>query len=217
LRPAMSRHVELGGKWAPGRGLQLEAAAFRADTRDELAIATNQDGRSTYRNVGRTRRQGIEVSFAGSLGRDWQLAAGMTWLDARFRTPFLACDGTPCRAPSAPVPAGRPLPGVPNRYGSLRCQHGRDTGWHEGLELTGASGVPVNDLGTTRAPGYVLAGVDVGYRFASAGHQRLQLSARVDNIADRAYIGSVIVNDGNGRYFEPGPGRTVTLGMTLAF
>jgi iron complex outermembrane receptor protein len=28
-------------------------------------------------------------------------------------------------------------------------------------------------------------------------------------------VGSVIVNDGNGRYFEPGPGRTFLLGVDL--
>ena len=34
----------------------------------------------------------------------------------------------------------------------------------------------------------------------------------MDNLAGRRYIGSVIVNDGNGRYYEPAPGRTWLLG-----
>ena len=32
--------------------------------------------------------------------------------------------------------------------------------------------------------------------------------ARVDNLFDRKYVGSVIVNDGNSRFFEPAPGRS---------
>jgi outer membrane receptor protein involved in Fe transport len=36
---------------------------------------------------------------------------------------------------------------------------------------------------------------------------------RVDNLFDREYVSSVIVNEGNGRYFEPGAGRSVTLGL----
>jgi iron complex outermembrane receptor protein len=39
----------------------------------------------------------------------------------------------------------------------------------------------------------------------------------VDNLADRRYIGTVIVNDGNGRYFEPGTDRTYMLGAKLTF
>ena len=38
---------------------------------------------------------------------------------------------------------------------------------------------------------------------------------RVDNVTDRAYIGSVIVADGNGRFYEPAPGRALMVGATL--
>jgi iron complex outermembrane recepter protein len=39
----------------------------------------------------------------------------------------------------------------------------------------------------------------------------------VDNLADRNYVGSVIVNEGNGRYFEPAPGRTFLLGANAVY
>ena len=35
---------------------------------------------------------------------------------------------------------------------------------------------------------------------------------RVDNVGDQAYVGSVIVNDGNGRFYEPAPQRNILLG-----
>ena len=38
---------------------------------------------------------------------------------------------------------------------------------------------------------------------------------RVDNIGDRNDVGSVIVNEGNSRFFEPAPGRT-WLGLSAA-
>jgi iron complex outermembrane receptor protein len=56
---------------------------------------------------------------------------------------------------------------------------------------------------------------DVSYTFAHDQGRRLQLGARIGNLADRRYIGTVIVNDGNGRYVEPGPGRTFLLGARL--
>ena len=39
---------------------------------------------------------------------------------------------------------------------------------------------------------------------------------RVENLTDRRYAGSVIVNDGNGRFFEPGAGRAVFVGLELS-
>ena len=116
-----------------------------------------------------------------------------------------------------PVTAGSRIPGVPDNYGSLRIQHGRDLGWREGLTLSGVGSVSVNDIDSQRATGYGLVDADVSYTFALASTARLQLSARVNNLADRRYIGSVIVNDGNGRYFEPGPARTYMLGARLVF
>jgi iron complex outermembrane recepter protein len=36
--------------------------------------------------------------------------------------------------------------------------------------------------------------------------------ARIDNLLDRNYVGSVIVNEGNSRFYEAGPERAVTVG-----
>ena len=40
--------------------------------------------------------------------------------------------------------------------------------------------------------------------------------ARVDNLTNRSYVGSVIVNETNSRFFEPEPGRTFDLIFTVA-
>jgi len=36
---------------------------------------------------------------------------------------------------------------------------------------------------------------------------------RVDNVVDRTYVGSVVVNDGNARFYEPAPRRSRLLGV----
>jgi iron complex outermembrane recepter protein len=137
-------------------------------------------------------------------------------LDARFRSGFLTCVDTPCRVPDQPVPAGTRIPGVPRRYGSLRLERGGELGWRGGVELEGVGAVPVDDRNSARAPGYLRTGLDLGYGLA-LGSARLRLSARVDNLFDRRIVGSVIVNDGNGRYYEPAPGRSFTVGARLDF
>ena len=217
LLPVRSRNVEAGLKWQLTHALEFDAAVFRSDSRNELAVATNQNGRSTYRNVGDTRRQGMELSMTGELGHAWRLSAGFTHLQARFGSNFVACTSTPCSAPSTPVKAGSRIPGVPDNYGSLRLEHGQALGWREGLTFSGVGSVIVNDVDSQRAAGYGVIGLDVSYGFSLGGLSQLQLSARVDNLANRRYIGSVIVNDGNGRYFEPGPDRGYMLGARLTF
>ena len=65
---------------------------------------------------------------------------------------------------------------------------------------------------TASAPGYGLVHAELA-RLWHAGEGRLRGFARIDNVFDRQHIGSVIVNEGNGRYYEPGPGRAVLLGL----
>jgi iron complex outermembrane receptor protein len=217
LQPQHSKNLEVGAKWQIVPALEFDAAAFRSDTRNELTVDTNENGRATYQNVGSARRQGMEFSLTGQLGNDFQLSAGFTHLLASFRSPFLTCTTTPCAVPTTPVAAGTPIPGVPDNYGSLRLEHGTDLGWREGLTLQGVGAVTVNDTDTQHAAGYGLIDIDTSYTFALGVTTRLQLSASIDNLADRRYIGTVIVNDSNGRYFEPGPDRTYMLGARLTF
>lgn len=207
----------MGAKWEITPTLEFDSAAFRADTSNELAVAINQNGRATYQNVGSARRQGLEFSLTGELADNWRTSAGFTHLQARFRSAFSECTGRPCAAAATPVAAGARIPGVPDNYGSLRIEHGRDLGWREGLTLTGVGAVTVNDTNTQHAAGYGLIGLDTSYTFALGAITRLQLSARLDNLANRRYTGTVIVNDGNGRYYEPGPDRTWLLGANLTF
>lgn len=159
----------------------------------------------------------MELSLAGELDNSWRIKAGLTHLQARFRSDFLTCTGTPCSTATTAVPTGSRIPGVPDNYASLRIEHGDELGWREGVTASTVDTVVVNDTNTQRAPGYGLVDLDVNYAFMLDSGTRLQLNARVDNVANRRYIGSVIVNDGNDRYFEPGPDRTYMLGARLAF
>jgi iron complex outermembrane receptor protein len=39
----------------------------------------------------------------------------------------------------------------------------------------------------------------------------------LENATDRAYVGSVIVNEANRRWFEPSPGRSWYAGVSAAY
>ena len=84
--------------------------------------------------------------------------------------------------------------------------------------MRSASRVWVNDVNADAAPPFTTLALHAGYR-ARFGRWTLNAAARVDNVFDRSYAGSVIVNEGNGRFFEPAPGRNYTFkaGATYAF
>lgn len=211
LRPATTRNAELGMKWRGEQGLRVETAVFRADTDDELAVARNVGGRSSFRNVGAARRQGVELQAELPLQAAWQLQLAYTWLDATFRDAFPICTASGCTSPVVQVAAGTRIPGVARQQASARLRWQGEQ-WHAAAQLLAVGDVTVNDTGSERAPGYGLLNLEVARAWV-AGDGRLQGFARIDNALDRVHIGSVIVNEGNGRFYEPGADRTFTVGM----
>jgi iron complex outermembrane receptor protein len=214
LRPARTRSSEVGLRGESARGARFDFTAFRADTRDELAVASNAGGRSTYRNIGRARRQGVEAFASWPLGAGWRASLAATWLDARYRDAFLACAGTPCPVPTVPVAAGAPVPGVPRAWGSLAAEYDRSGRWQARIGLRYADATPVDSARDLRAAGWTVLDAEAALRLRSLP-EGSRLFLRADNLLDRAYVGSVIVNEANGRYFEPAPGRSWLLGLDL--
>jgi len=72
--------------------------------------------------------------------------------------------------------------------------------------------VYANDRNSAYGPGYTVANAWIGIE-RTLGSATMTAYARVNNLADASVIGSVIVNDGNGRYFEPSPGRNAFVGV----
>jgi iron complex outermembrane receptor protein len=80
------------------------------------------------------------------------------------------------------------------------------------LEALYRSRVPVDDLNSEFADAYAVFNLVVGLVQPGPGW-RISEYVRLDNLADRDYVGSVIVNEGNRRFYEPAPGRSVTAGV----
>ena len=111
------------------------------------------------------------------------------------------------------VPAGSRLPGVPRSslYSELRWRH-LPSGFTAALEFQQKGRVWVDDRNSEAADAYMLTNIATGFvqRF---GNWRLTEFLRVDNLSNRRYAGSVVVNDANLRFYEPAPGRTAVIGM----
>ena len=211
LRAARMRSTEAGVKFRRGEAAS-EFVLFRADTRDELTVATSSGGRTTFQNAGAARRQGAEWSARAPLGARARGELALTWLDATFRDDFLACTSTPCAVASTPVAAGTRLPGVPRMTAYAALQWGDETGWYLRLDAQHVGAVPVNNVDDERAPAYTVVGTSAGYGYRGR-HGEGRFFLAIDNLLDRAYAGSVIVNEGSRRYYEPAADRTFGAGV----
>jgi iron complex outermembrane receptor protein len=76
--------------------------------------------------------------------------------------------------------------------------------------------VPVNDQNSEFADGFSILNVAAGL-VQERGRWRVTEFVRIDNLTDRKYAGSVIVNDANRRYYEPAPRRNYVLGVQGAY
>ncbi|HDT0376527.1 TPA: TonB-dependent receptor [Klebsiella variicola] len=205
LKPSTNDTVEIGSKTRLGNGL-LTAALFQTNTDNEIVVDSSSGGRTSYKNAGKTRRQGMELGLDQQFGESWRLKAAWTWLDATYRTNI--CDDASCN--------GNRIPGIARNMGYASFGYQLEQGWYAGSDIRYMSDIMANDENTAKAPSWTVVGLTTGYKW-SYGRMDMDLFGRVDNLFDREYVGSVIVNESNGRYYEPAPGRNYGIGLNLAW
>jgi iron complex outermembrane receptor protein len=142
------------------------------------------------------------------LGFQWSMA--WTRMQAKFLDTFASVANQP--AVAVTVPAGSFLPGVPRStfYTELRWRHA-PSGFMAGLEFLRKSRVWVDDRNSEAADAYGVTNFAAGFT-QLAGRWMFSEYFRVDNLTNRRYAGSVVVNDANLRFYEPAPGRNYTIG-----
>ncbi|HBQ5820765.1 TPA: TonB-dependent receptor [Klebsiella pneumoniae subsp. pneumoniae] len=205
LKPSTNDTVEVGSKTRIGNGL-FTAALFQTNTDNEIVVDSSSGGRTSYKNAGKTRRQGMELGLDQQFGESWRLKAAWTWLDATYRTNV--CDDASCN--------GNRIPGIARNMGYASFGYQPEQGWYAGSDIRYMSDIMANDENTAKAPSWTVVGLTTGYKW-SYGRMDMDLFGRIDNLFDREYVGSVIVNESNGRYYEPAPGRNYGIGLNLAW
>ncbi|HFE9761860.1 TPA: TonB-dependent receptor family protein [Acinetobacter baumannii] len=183
-------------------------AVFQTKTKDDIVSAGNSNGRSTFRNADKTLREGVEFAWNKKLWRDLIATASYSYLDATFDADI------PALGNIAQISSGNAIPGIAKNqaYASLAWQPSH--GLYGGVDVQYMDKVYVNDTNSDAAPSYSVTSANVGYAWVM-GDWKVNSFARVDNLFDKKYAGSVIVNDGNSRYFEPADGRNWSAGLRV--
>jgi iron complex outermembrane receptor protein len=209
LQPSNSLHREIGLKALVGDHGRLNVALFRIDVKDEIVVNSNAGGRSDFKNAAGTRREGVEMGWAQKFSGGLESALSYTLLNARFTQPFTAGTTT--------VLAGSKLPGIAgnNLFGELVWRH-PSNGFHAGVEIRHSGKVWVNDQNSAFAGAYTVWNLRAGLQQQGKGW-KLSEFVRIDNAGNKGYIGSVIVAQAGGQFYEPAPGRNAMVGVNAEF
>jgi len=217
LKPARSDNYEAGVK-AGNTYVRANLAVFYIKTVDELAVLQNSGGRTVNQNIGETNRRGLELETDATWAGGFSARFAYTYIRAVVAQPYFTCVAAPCNPltnPTGPPPAnylpvlaGRFLPAVAQNTAYLGVTWSYSPlGFSTTLETQARGKIYADDRNTDAAAGYWVANWRAGFEQQST-HWRFSEFARIDNLANRAYVGSVIVNETNTRFFEPAPGRT---------
>lgn len=195
-------NYELGVK-GERRNLRYEAVIFTIELKDELVgfELPGQSGRSFFRNAGKSRRNGVELSADWQLQRYWRLSAAYTYSDYEFKD--FSRDGMEFN--------GNDIPGIPRQqfFGEIAFER---NGYYARLNTNVLDRQYADDANSARVSGYGLLNARLGVQ-SQGGAWQVEPYVGIDNIFDTHYNDNVRINATQDRYFEPAPGRFFYAGI----
>jgi iron complex outermembrane receptor protein len=208
LQPATSRHQEIGLKARLGAFGRLNLAAFTVNTDNEIVVAASSGGRTVYANGGRTERRGVEATLRG----DYPLSAQAT---INTQAALSVLRAVYADSVGSSIIAGNRLPGVPARSLYVAADwRWAPFGLSIGGELRAVDRMFASDSNQDVTSAYAVLNLRLSVTQRTGAWQFKEF-VRIDNATDRRYVGSMIANESNGRFYEPAPGRNSLLGVDV--
>jgi len=214
LKPSNSDTYEAGLKSQNLLG-DFTLAVFQTKTKDDIVSAGSVDGRSTFRNADQTLREGVEFSWNKQLWRDLIATASYAYLDAKFDSNTAAIYDKNGKVVAKAIDKDAYIPGIAKNQAYLALSWKPQTGFYGGVDAQYNDKIYVDDQNTDAAPSYTVVAAYAGYAW-QLQDWKVNIFSRVDNLLDKDYVGSVIVNDGNSRFFEPADGRNWSAGLRVS-
>jgi iron complex outermembrane receptor protein len=202
--------LDTANSWQREAGVRYDTATtelaltlFEVDTTNEIVVDRSVGGRTTYRNAAGTERQGIELTGRFALAERWSAWVNFNYLEADY---------------SAGDWRGNQLPGIArdNHYAQVRWQPWVDEQLTLSLAVRHRSKVATGDENLVWAPAATTADFAISSRI-DLGDWAVSGWVKAVNLTDENYVGSVIVNQSNGRSFEPAPGRHLNTAIAFTY
>ena len=178
----------------------LDVAVYSLAIRDRLVPAQSRLGSTYYSNAGRNRHRGVEIAYSRAIMN--RLEASLAYHYTHFR--FLT------------EPSGLlHVPGAPAHQLHVGVHLTGPRGWRAEVSADASSRYWADNANTAENAGHAAVDVYMAQTALYVSGLRLQPFARVQNLFNARYNGSVVVNAFGGRYFEPAPARALQIGLNL--
>ena len=202
IAASSNRQWELGWRGRSENRHRWELISFHVRSANEIVVDRSLAGQNSFRNAPGTERYGLEFSWTARWQENWQSYISLTRMKAHYQGDWTVA-GQPMD--------GRWMPATADLAGfaELRYQDGPRVA---AMELRHLGRRFANDLNTLSAPAFHTWAIRWQQSFM-LGNNQLTAIARIDNLLDQRYVGSLIVN--NSSPFEPSPGRTAWVGLRL--
>ncbi|THF60776.1 TonB-dependent siderophore receptor [Pseudothauera nasutitermitis] len=188
LKPIVGKNYEIGLKGEYfGGGLNASVALFRIDQENRAKALTRDQCSdlvpSCSEAAGEVRSEGIELELNGRLTPGWQLAAGYTFAEAKYRK-----DADPAKVGrlfATDLPrhmfklfTSYQMPGELNRW-----KIGGGVSWQSDIYNKGTNFYDAGTPFRIEQKAYALANLFVGYRAS----KNLDVRLNIDNLFDKTY------------------------------
>jgi iron complex outermembrane recepter protein len=198
--------------------MSWDITVFNLEMQKEI-LASNINNQGTFQNARGTRHTGVEaggtiVVAHGLLAPGPKnqsdtvtIRTAYTWSLFKFKDDV--------RGGGALVAKdGNRVPGAPEHYltGEVRYDHPVGFFIAPNFEWS-IAGFYVDSLNTAKNPAYFIVNLRAGYNY----NKSLSFFAEGRNLTDQTYAGAVVVNDSQGRFFNPGQGISGFAGVEWKF
>jgi iron complex outermembrane receptor protein len=208
LDPQRATTYEVGVKGILFSRVRYDVAGFYTEVRDELIPfdVPGAPGRRFFRNAGRTERRGVEAGVWAVLG-SFEVGASYSYSDFEFDDYVVTSGGESTDF------SGKQIPGVPSQQlqASVTWKH---RGFYATAEGVAATSVFADDANSVEASGYGVLNLRIGGS-AAFGRSWLSPVLGVQNVFDKRYVASVVVNAAQDKFFEPAPERAIYAGLII--
>lgn len=200
LNSSQNQQVDWGFNFTTEQWL-WQISQFYIDTENEIIVDQSINGRTSFRNAQETQRRGVELLNRYQFNDYWS---------ARFSLQYLNTEFTQGEWNN------HQLPGLAKKVYQADLTYFPFAKDSLSISLSSSyrDKVATADNNLIFAPSWQMWDLSLqGKTF----WKNLDWWFRVNNLTDEIYVGSVIVNQTNGRSFEPGLARQTLIGLKLIY
>jgi iron complex outermembrane receptor protein len=205
LKPQKAQNFEIGYK-VNSKMFSLDMALFYINTNDDITSYEIDmfPGRTFFRNAGKTKRKGLELSGSITINQNLLMNATYSFSDFKYDA-YTTTNGNF---------DNNQLPGIPKHMAALAWLYKSESGLKIRINNQYIGDLYANDSNATNVKGYIKTDLNIGYD-KPLGELRLSPFFGINNLFNTEYNDNIRINAFGNRFYEPAPKFNMYGGLRL--